>query len=94
MTRYWPMAMVQIPTAVYMVSGFMNSFRTIFLDGRAAHRRDIAIRTANGESIGHWEGDTLVVDTTISATITTGWIRAACRFPPASSCTSSSASGC
>ena len=63
MTRYWPMAMVQIPTAVYMVSGFMNSFRTIFLDGRQHTASDVAIATANGESIGHWEGDTLVVDT-------------------------------
>jgi hypothetical protein len=63
MTRYWPMAMVQIPTAIYMVSGFMNSFRTVFLDGRSHTPEDIAIRTANGESVGHWEGDTLVVDT-------------------------------
>jgi hypothetical protein len=63
MTRYWPMAMVQIPTAVYMVSGFMNSFRTVYLDGRPHTDADIVIRTANGESIGHWEGDTLVVDT-------------------------------
>ena len=30
MTRYWPMAMIQLPTAIYMVSGFMNSFRTVF----------------------------------------------------------------
>ena len=29
MTRYWPMAMVQIPTAIYMVSGFMNSLRIV-----------------------------------------------------------------
>ena len=28
MTRYWPMAMIQIPTAIYMVSGFMNSMRS------------------------------------------------------------------
>ena len=63
MTRYWPMAMVQIPTAVYMVSGFFNSFRTVFLDGREHTASDVAIPTANGESVGHWEGDTLVVDT-------------------------------
>ena len=63
MTRYWPMAMIQLPTAIYMVSGFMNSFRTIFLDGRPHSDPDVAIPTANGESIGHWEGDTLVVDT-------------------------------
>jgi hypothetical protein len=61
MTRYWPMMMVQVPTAVYMVSGFMNSFRTVFLDGRQHTDPDIVVRTHNGESIGRWEGDTLVV---------------------------------
>jgi hypothetical protein len=64
MTRYWPMAMIQLPTAVYMVSGFMNSFRVVYLDGRSHTDPDIVVRTFNGESIGRWEGDTLVVDTT------------------------------
>ena len=63
MTRYWPMAMIQIPTAIYMVSGFMNSLRIVYLDGRPHTEPDIIVRTFNGESIGHWEGDTLVVDT-------------------------------
>jgi hypothetical protein len=63
MTRYWPTAMIQLPTAIYMVSEFMNSFRTIFLDGRQHTDADIVVRTFNGESVGRWEGDTLVVDT-------------------------------
>src|SRR5262245_22748081 len=63
MTRYWPMAMIQIPTAIYMVSGFMNSLRIVYLDGRPHTDLDVIVRTFNGESIGHWEGDTLVVDT-------------------------------
>jgi len=63
MTRYWPMAMVQIPTAIYMISGFMNSVRIVYLDGRSHTDPDIIVRTYNGESIGTWEGDTLVVDT-------------------------------
>jgi hypothetical protein len=63
MTRYWPMAMVQIPTAIYMISGFMNSVRIVYLDGRKHTDPDIIVRTYNGESIGAWEGDTLVVDT-------------------------------
>lgn len=63
MTRYWPMAMIQLPTAIYMVSGFMNSFRTVFLDGRGHTDPEIVVRTYNGESIGRWEKDTLVVDT-------------------------------
>jgi hypothetical protein len=63
MTRYWPTAMVQIPTAIYMISGFMNSLRIVYLDGRPHTDLDLIVRTFNGESIGRWEGDTLVVDT-------------------------------
>jgi hypothetical protein len=63
MTRYWPMAMIQLPTAVYMISGFMNSLRIVYLDGRAHTDPDLIVRTFNGESLGKWEGGTLVVDT-------------------------------
>lgn len=63
MTRVWPIAMVQLPTVVYMISNFNNSFRQIFLDGRDYSDPDTVIYTYNGESLGHWEEDTLVVDT-------------------------------
>ena len=63
MTRVWPIAMVQLPTVVYMISNFNNSFRQIFLDGRDWSDPDSIIYTYNGESQGRFEGDTLVVDT-------------------------------
>jgi hypothetical protein len=63
MTRVWPIAVIQLPTAIYMVSGFMNSLRVIYLDGRSHTDPDIVVRSFNGESIGRWEGETLVVDT-------------------------------
>jgi hypothetical protein len=63
MTRVWPIAMVQLPTVIYMISNFNNSFRQIFLDGRDYSDPDSVIFTYNGESLGRWEGDTLVVDT-------------------------------
>jgi hypothetical protein len=63
MTRYWPMAMIQKPTAIYMISGFMNSVRIIYLDGRKHTNIDEIVRTYNGESIGEWQGKELVVDT-------------------------------
>jgi hypothetical protein len=63
MTRVWPIAMIQKPTVIFMVSGFMNSMRIIYLDGRKHTDPDIIIPSFNGESIGHWEGDSLVVDT-------------------------------
>src|SRR5215475_15340512 len=64
MTRVWPIAMIQLPTAVYMVSEFMNSFRVVYLDGRPHTDPDIAVPSFNGESIGRWDGDALVIDTT------------------------------
>jgi hypothetical protein len=64
MTRVWPIAMIQKPTSIYMISGFMNSVRIIYLDGRKHSDPDVVISSYNGESVGHWEGDTLVVDTT------------------------------
>jgi hypothetical protein len=63
MTRVWSIAMVQLPTVVYMVSGFMNSVRVINMDGRPHTDPDILVRSFNGDSVGHWEGDTLVIDT-------------------------------
>jgi hypothetical protein len=62
MTRVWPIAMIQLPTAIYMVSGFMNSIRIIYLDGRPHTDPDIVVPSFSGESIGQWENDTLVVD--------------------------------
>jgi hypothetical protein len=63
MTRVWPVAMIQLPTAVYMISELMNSLRIVYLDGRTHTDPDIAVPSFNGESIGRWEGDELVVDT-------------------------------
>ncbi len=63
MTRVWPIAVIQLPTAIYKISHFMNSVRIIYLDGRPHTDPDLVVRTHNGESIGRWEGDTLVVDT-------------------------------
>lgn len=64
MTRVWPIAVIQAPTEIMMVSGFMNSARFIYLDGRPHTDPDVVVPSFNGESIGHWEKDTLVVDTT------------------------------
>ena len=63
MTRVWPIATIQTPTSIFMISAFMNSVRIIYLDGRKHTDPDIIVRTYNGESIGTWDGDALVVDT-------------------------------
>jgi hypothetical protein len=74
MTRVWPIAMIQLPTAVYMISEFMNSFRVIYLDGRQHTDPELVVRTFNGESIGRWEGDTLVVDTRNFTDLDKHWV--------------------
>lgn len=61
MTRVWPHAFIQLPTAIYIISGFNNSVRTIYLDGREFSDENLVLPSYNGESIGHFEGDTLVV---------------------------------
>jgi hypothetical protein len=54
---------IQLPTAIYMVSGFMNSLRVIYLDGRPHTDPDLVVRSFNGESIGGGTAMRLVVDT-------------------------------
>ncbi len=63
MTRVWPIAMIQLPTSIYMISHFMNSVRIVYMDGRTHTDPDIVVPAFNGESIGWWEGDELVIDT-------------------------------
>jgi hypothetical protein len=43
---------------------FMHSRRIIPLDNRPHQITSPAVKLFQGESVGHWEGDTLVVDTT------------------------------
>jgi hypothetical protein len=74
MTRVWPIAMIQLPTAIYMISEFMDSLRTIYLDGRQHTDPDIVVRTFNGEAVGRWEGDTLVVETKNFTDLDKHWV--------------------
>ena len=52
---------VQTPDKIAIVSEEVVALRVIHMDGQG---RPDAIRTLEGHSIGHWEGDTLVVETT------------------------------
>ena len=53
---------IQTPKFVTMLTETYHSFKIIPTDGRR-HRDDVA-PSYRGDSVGHWEGDTLVVDTT------------------------------
>jgi hypothetical protein len=58
----YPWRIVQTPTHVFFLfEGNIHSFRQIFVDGRK--HPDDPDPTWYGHSIGHYEGDTLVVDT-------------------------------
>jgi hypothetical protein len=64
MLRAWPVHMIQLPNSIYMVQELMNELRVIFMDGREHTDPDLAVPSWAGESIGHWEGSTLVINTT------------------------------
>jgi len=49
MTRVWPISMVQLPTVIYMMFGFTNSLRIIYLDGREHTDPDIVVPTYDGK---------------------------------------------
>jgi hypothetical protein len=58
----YPWRMVQTPTHYFILyEGNIHSYRQIFMDGRK-HPANLD-PTWYGHSIGHWEGETLVVDT-------------------------------
>ena len=57
-----PVQIVQTPTYVVIVHEFQRMTRLIPLDGRP-HRTSLE-PSYNGDSIGHWDGDTLVIDST------------------------------
>ena len=57
----YPMAILQTPGRVVVIHEFMNTVRWIYTDGQG-HPKDLD-PTWLGNSVGKWEGDTLVVDT-------------------------------
>lgn len=63
MARAWPVYMIQLPTAIYMIQELMNDLRVVYTDGRSHTDPDLVVPSWSGESIGHWEDNTLVVDT-------------------------------
>ena len=61
MLQPYPMEFVPRQGVVYTLHEYMSQQRRIYTDGRP-HPAD-PDPSFNGDSIGHWEGDTLVVDT-------------------------------
>jgi hypothetical protein len=62
-TAPFPFILVQGPKMIGLLFEYQTIWRTIYMDGRS-HPKDISdYPEFMGHSIGHWEGDTLVVDT-------------------------------
>jgi hypothetical protein len=59
----FPMEIYQSDELVVFKMEYFDLYRVVFLDGRA-HPPATAPHSRSGHSIGRWEGDTLVVDTT------------------------------
>jgi hypothetical protein len=60
-TEHGPMELVQRPGALYILTEFPQTIRWVPTDGRPHSKNPDP--SFNGESVGHWEGDTLVIDT-------------------------------
>ena len=60
-SEHGPMELIQLPGRIWILSEFPQTIRYIPTDGRP-HSED-PDKSFGGESVGHWEGDTLVVDT-------------------------------
>jgi hypothetical protein len=59
----FPMEIYQGDKLIVFKMEYFDLYRVIFLDGRPHPPAD-APHSKSGHSVGHWEGDTLVVDTT------------------------------
>ena len=59
----FPMEIYQSDELIVFKMEYFDLYRVVFLDGRA-HPPATAPHSRSGHSVGRWEGDTLVVDTT------------------------------
>jgi hypothetical protein len=60
-TEHGPLEIVQVPGRVWLLTEFPQTIRMVPTDGRQ-HPAD-PDTSFNGDSVGRWEGDTLVIDT-------------------------------
>ena len=60
-TQNWPMMLVQTQGQLVQLIEFPRDMRVIHTDGRPHHEDPDP--SFNGDSVAHWDGDTLVIDT-------------------------------
>ena len=59
-THPYPIQLIQTPGQLAQLNEFRNNFRVIPTDGRPHEKNPDP--TYTGDAVGHWEGDTLVID--------------------------------
>ena len=59
----YPMEIIQRPEQITVIYEAWSEIRRIYIGGKKVDPKDL-VPTRNGYSYGHWEGDTLVVETT------------------------------
>jgi len=57
-----PVRIIQTPNEVILLYNNRNTWRVVPTDGRPHGKEDDRDQTYMGDSVGHWEGDTLVID--------------------------------
>lgn len=62
-SNLFPFQIYQTQDRIIFLYEKLNSFRVVYMDGRAHTPVDKWNVNFQGESIGHWDGDTLVIDT-------------------------------
>lgn len=63
MTSPYAWEFVVTPDRVLLLKEYQHEIIRVFTDGREHPKGDALDPSYNGHSIGHWEGDTLVIDT-------------------------------
>ena len=57
-----PIRIIQTPNEVILLYNTRNTWRAVPTDGRPHGKEDDRDQTYMGDSVGHWEGDTLVIE--------------------------------
>jgi hypothetical protein len=58
-----PLSILQTKSEIAIIAEVQSAARHVYLDGRAFPDAEVFEPTTNGFSVGHWEGDVLVIET-------------------------------
>ncbi len=65
MANPFPMELIQTDDKLVMLFEYKSQIRRAYMDGRDHPSGDVFLESYNGHSIGNWDGETLVIATTL-----------------------------